>query len=645
MSSNSGENGIRSGGMSILSESVERLDLSVRASNCMRNYNIVLVRDLVRKTREELSRQPNVGKKTIREIENALANFNLRLGMSDVDITALQHRGQHLNVFIDTVIAIKNNGIDDVDELIQLTTDELMDAPYNLDKQQLAAIEDGLTKWGLSLNTVIPDSFSSQITCLKDVNNFREELLCVVKKILSSRPASWTNCFVSYYGLDGRPTITYEEIGNRAIDFGFDGAVTRERVRQVISRAGDQIKRRADDVNFTQWDECVECSRKTRITSVESFLSMCGYDTTLNLSRAYRRVRDILTLFRVNFPFDLIDLGGSQFVIGADDRPMKDVLDAIQNLPSDLYHSVAQLSREIACDDLHLSRAVDAHPRWEFLDDDRHYIWRKPTLPPASYVTTGNAILSSLCKIFSATKIANSRDLINSISRDRGVQRDMPIPVLEGIAKRSGLFDVRSGKISRRRDRKWFTLGERDKALVKICLDNGQTVSSNVLYSSLIRHNLSSENAALTVSYSPLLIHVQAGRGTREGIYKFVFTPEDVESIGQNPDQKHGGGGVKDQAIRLSEVYLRIKVSARVLLRGYYSMSEKRLSDGEWRIVTVEGEEIGSAAISGKLVKGLKKVISAMELEKGDVVELRRGEGECVLVATKEAEGVSDLGN
>lgn len=44
-------------------------------------------------------------------------------------------------------------------------------------------------------------------------------------------------------------------------------------------------------------------------------------------------------------------------------------------------------------------------------------------------------------------------------------------------------------------------------------------------------------------------------------------------------------------------------------------------------------------------MKGLKKVISAMELEKGDVVELRRGEGECVLVATKEAEGVSDLGN
>ena len=645
MSGESRENERRSGGVNLLSEPIDRLNLTVRAVNCMKNDNIVFIGDLVRKTRDELSRQPNVGKKTIQVIESALAELGLRLDMSDVDIMALQNQSRHLNVFIDTVVAIKSNGISDVDELIQLTADQLMESPYNLDKEQLAVIEDGLTKWGLGLNTAIPVPFSPQIVCCKNVDNFREEVLCVVEQILSSRPANWTKCFISYYGLDGRHALTYGEIGSRATDFGFGEAVTRERIRQIVSKAGDQITKRIDDVNFTLWDQCVRRSREILPISVESFLSICGYDAALNLRRAYRRVRDILMLFRVDFPFDLIELNGSLFIIGVDDRMMKDALASVWNLSSDLYHDIALLSLEIPCDESLVTKAIEMHPRWEFLDDDRNYIWRKPTLPPVDYTATGNAILDCLCKVFSAAGGAKSRDLVGSVSRDRSVRRSVPILVLEGVAKRSGLFDVRNGIISRKDDKQWFTLDERDRALVRTCLDKGQIIQSNVLFSSLVRYGLGRQEAALTVSRSPLLNHVQVGSGAKEGIYRFVFSPEDVESVEPIPSVKFDGDGADDREKMPSEACLRIKISTRVLRLGNYSADEKRIPDGEWRVLNVEGTEMGTVAIAGRLVKGLKKVVGAMGLRKGDVVELRRSEEAGSMVATKDVAEISAIDN
>ena len=623
-----------------MSQLVEELDLTVRSANCLKNNNIVFIRDLVQKTPEELLRNPNMGKKSISNIEEALAKFGLRLGMQDVDVQDLRIRSHHLNTFVDIMAVIKKIGFRDIDELIQSTADQLAEAPYHLDAEQISIVEDGLAKWGLGFGTVMPVPFSPEITCQKDIDNFRDEAACIVEQLLSSHPASWNRCFISYYGLGGDPVLTMEEIGGRAGDFGFDGAVTRARVQQIVDRVENEIKRRAGNINFTLWDACVKFSKEILPASINSFVSVYGFDAISNSKRTYTKIKALSALFRLDFPFDLIELGGSQFVINSDDRMMKDVLDSIQSLPSDLYYSVASLSQEIPDGESLLARAIDVHPRWEFLDDDLNYIWKKPTLPPVNYIMTGNAILSSLCKVFSVATSARSRDLVDSISRDRSIRRDIPIPVLEGIAKRSGLFNVRNGKVSRRENKRWFTLGDRDKALVKICLDKGQIVPSDVLYSSLIRHNLSRESAALTVAYSPFLIHVQTGVGTKEGIYKFVFSLEDVDSVEFAPNWEYDAGSAKCWKGELSEACLRIEISTRVLRLGNYSMEGKEIPDGEWRIVTVERAEVGGVAISGKLVKGLKKVVGTMELVKGDVVELRLSEEEGVLVATK---GVAEI--
>lgn len=56
-------------------------ELSVRATNCLKNDNIIYVGDLVQKTEAEMLKTPNFGRKSLNEIKEKLAKIGLRFGM------------------------------------------------------------------------------------------------------------------------------------------------------------------------------------------------------------------------------------------------------------------------------------------------------------------------------------------------------------------------------------------------------------------------------------------------------------------------------------------------------------------------------------------------------------------------------------
>jgi len=60
---------------------VDELELTVRATNCLKNDNIVYIGDLVQKSKETMLRTPNFGRKSLNEIEGVLAQLGLTLGM------------------------------------------------------------------------------------------------------------------------------------------------------------------------------------------------------------------------------------------------------------------------------------------------------------------------------------------------------------------------------------------------------------------------------------------------------------------------------------------------------------------------------------------------------------------------------------
>ena len=63
-----------------LFRSVNELELSVRAANCLKNANIKTIADLVQKTEMEMLKTKNFGKKSLNEIKEILAEMGLSLG-------------------------------------------------------------------------------------------------------------------------------------------------------------------------------------------------------------------------------------------------------------------------------------------------------------------------------------------------------------------------------------------------------------------------------------------------------------------------------------------------------------------------------------------------------------------------------------
>ncbi len=81
----SGEDGLGSSDNGEINEnlfkSIDDLELSVRATNCLRSANISLVGDLVQRTENEMLKTKNFGKKSLDEIKNVLVEMGLDFGM------------------------------------------------------------------------------------------------------------------------------------------------------------------------------------------------------------------------------------------------------------------------------------------------------------------------------------------------------------------------------------------------------------------------------------------------------------------------------------------------------------------------------------------------------------------------------------
>jgi len=65
----------------ILLRPVDELELTVRSANCLKAENIFYIGDLIQRSENELLKTPNLGRKSLNEIQEVLASRGLTLGM------------------------------------------------------------------------------------------------------------------------------------------------------------------------------------------------------------------------------------------------------------------------------------------------------------------------------------------------------------------------------------------------------------------------------------------------------------------------------------------------------------------------------------------------------------------------------------
>ena len=315
--------------------------------------------------------------------------------------------------------------------------------------------------------------------------------------------------------------------------------------------------------------------------------------------------------FSLDFPFELKTLeseGLGSVVVERDaDQGISRLLDTLGGP----FAALTEISGITGVSEERLEDIIDASPRWEFLDPERRYFWKRPRLPPTNFRLTGNPVLNCICKIFSVARVVRTADLTRSIIRERSWRQDdavlhVPASVLEGVAEGSGLFEVGDGYISRKGGIEWCTVGRRDVALLRACVEYGRVVSSRELYSWLVRCGLTEENANITVAYSPFLVHTRSGVGTKEGIYRFVVDQEHLDLDGpcqqvvesdddqSSSDAEEFNDG-KDGYQRGSRLVIRI--SSRTLIFGTFFASDIVGLDGDWKVVDGGGGCIGTITI------------------------------------------------
>lgn len=446
----------------------------------------------------------------------------------------------------------------------------------------------------------------------------RQEFVAAIRSVLSNRP-QWSKCLLARTGIDDGQPRKLQDIADNAPQYGFERAVTRERVRQVLEKARCALRSATRTPQWSNFHQATADILPSLPCSVEKFMAHIGYQDCRDPRRLCMELEGIAELFGLDFSFRLAYIGTvGPLVIHERDEAGILPLHKLDRLAGSIYGEVSETAMSIGCSTEVLTRAIQVSERWEFLDRSGRYFWKRPALPPPRYEVTGNKVLTVLCILFAAADRAYSCDLARSIIRHRSLRnRHIPSRVIELIAQKSGLFVVVDGEIRRGDTWSWFHVSDRDRILLDIVARHGPVVFSDILYSELIRGGLSKENASITVACSPFLTHTQSGVGFKRGIYKCVMALD--------------GGAEPSRRDRDSAGGLRIHMTARALLTGRLYCDESPNIDGTWRILHGPDLLKGEIRISGHVIAGLGPIIQTLGLRKGDTLELRTTERDGVL--------------
>src|SRR5580704_6845056 len=163
-----------------LSQTLDEVQLSVRASNCLKNMNLRYVGELVQYSTTELMRFPNFGRKSLDEIISLFAQENLSLGLdipewapeltvvsvakaanSEADLNALQCAFlskplEEVDLSVRTSNCLSTLNITYLGELTKYTSAELMQI-HAFGRKSLQELKSLFATVGLPLGLQIPN--------------------------------------------------------------------------------------------------------------------------------------------------------------------------------------------------------------------------------------------------------------------------------------------------------------------------------------------------------------------------------------------------------------------------------------------------------------------------------------------------------
>ena len=622
---------------------LSNINLSVRTSNCLYHMGLTTLGELASLSEAELLRQPNFGRKSLNEVKALLSStegLTLREECTDKEdeldfltieesISSILLRPvQTLDLTTRASNVMENQGITTVGELVQLTESELLRTP-NAGRLTINNLKSVLAQLGLSLGTTVQNWPSKEELALllearardrldrtqTPIGRFaflEDELCAIVKAAVGTSERA---IVTRRTGWDGDRVWTLEELANDPTASGRTSRVSRERIRQIESKAIEKIQKKGMSTPILyRAIALIEENAPLANVNIPDLLRRHGITQT---ALGYEALSAAMNTFQVDWDLVYTVIGQDAFLLPSDqvgeiecswsilveaavDQDFVE-LDRIANV--DRYAD--PLSLEVAVS------GVSEIPSLGWLNRDRRIYWS-----PDRVRRGWNKPINVCRKILTVAPEVPLKRLTAAVKRARTVRDFPPDDTFMNMLLASDEFEVDDGMVSRGESFKPGMLSNTDQVMIRAAMDAGTVTTFTELREVLVRQGLSANYAQVLMVVSPFWVTVERGK------YRFIGKQSQLdESWLKEPAEVDEIEGCQERLVGL-------EVNYRHLVIGNHRIDEELVRPGQWSLRDEKGNDLGKIDVTSRMIRGLNRSFLTAGVEVGTYVIIDFSESE-----------------
>ena len=611
------------------------IDLTVRTSNCLYRMGLTTLGELARLSDTELLMQQNFGRKSLNEVKALLSSTESvtpREECTDEDdamdfltieeplSSTLLRRVETLELTTRASNALEDQEITTVGELVQLTESELR-RTRNVGRLTINNLKTVLAQLGLSLGVTIknwpkeeelalllesraPERRERTQTLVGTLNFLEDELCAAVKVAVGTREHAIVMRRASW---DGDRVWTLEELANDPTASGRTSPVSRERIRQIESKAIEKIQRKGISTPILyRAIALIEENAPVATVTLPSLLRRHGLTQR---ALGYEALRAAMKTFQVDWDLVYTTIGQDAFLLPSNQADEIECCWTIL-VEAAIDQDYVELDQVVNADrdanSLSLDVAVSGVykiPSLGWLDRERRTYWS------LDRVSRGwNKPINVCRKLLTVAPAVPLKRLTAAVKRARTVRDFPPDDTFGNMLLASEEFEVSDGMVSRGASFELGMLSNTDRVMIRAAMDAGTVTTFLELREVLVRRGLSANYAQVLMVISPFWIT------TARGKYRFIGKQAQLNEF-QSKEPVEVDGLEEYQ-----ECLVELEVSHRHLVTGNHRIDEDKVRPGRWSLEDEQGNDLGRIDVAERMIKGLNRSFSMAGIGVGTFV-------------------------
>ena len=431
---------------------------------------------------------------------------------------------------------------------------------------------------------------TAKYTQAEEAQKFLEDELCAaVREVVDMSAYA---IVMRRTGWDGGEILTLEELGNNPAASRRTSPVSRERIRQIESRAFATIEdKRPSMPTLERTVAVIEENAPLAVTLLSDLLKrhqLTRHDLGLGTICAAMKT------FQVNWNLDCRTIGQELFLLP---RDQADAIEVVWGLlveeaqRADFVQvekiSPLKLGTERLLSDL-VELGVTTVPTLDWLDQDRQIYWNRDRADRG-----WNKIINVCRKILTVAPTVPLERLAVAIRRARTT---IDLPSIDALARMLGAvgdIDLQDGRVARGSEFRSATLSNADRLMINAARNADTVTTFYNLREALVRQRLSAGHAQLLIATSPLWVPISRGK------YRFISNEAQLKQLHLN----EGASAEEDR--ENAECLVELEIRHRHLVIGTHRIDKEVVTPGRWFLRDEMGNDLGIIDVTANTIKGL----------------------------------------